>query len=143
MNKNLPLSKYTVLDLTIARAGPTAARVLADWGANVIQVNPPNKPGQKGGSVTGSRDGFDFQNLQRNKRSITIDLKSDLGLELFISLAKKSDVIIENFRADVKHRLKIDYDSINEINPRIIYGSISGFGQTGPYRERPGLDQIV
>lgn len=143
MNKNLPLSKYTVLDLTIARAGPTAARVLADWGANVIQVNPPNKPGQKGGSVTGNRDGFDFQNLQRNKRSITIDLKNNEGHELFLSLAQKSDVIIENFRADVKHRLKIDYDNIKKINPKIIYGSISGFGQTGPYRERPGLDQII
>jgi len=140
---NLPLSKYTVLDLTIARAGPTAARVLADWGANVIQVNPPNKPGQKGGSVTGNRDGFDFQNLQRNKRSITIDLKNDEGHDLFLSLAQKSDVIIENFRADVKHRLKIDYDNIKKINPKIIYGSISGFGQTGPYRERPGLDQII
>ena len=140
---NLPLSKYTVLDLTIARAGPTAARVLADWGANVIQVNPPNKPGQKGGSVTGNRDGFDFQNLQRNKRSITIDLKNDEGHKLFLSLAQKSDVIIENFRADVKHRLKIDYDNIKKINPKIIYGSISGFGQTGPYRERPGLDQII
>jgi len=140
---NLPLSKYTVLDLTIARAGPTAARVLADWGANVIQVNPPNKPGQKGGSVTGNRDGFDFQNLQRNKRSITIDLKNDEGHDLFLSLAQKSDVIVENFRADVKHRLKIDYDNIKKINPKIIYGSISGFGQTGPYRERPGLDQII
>lgn len=143
MKSELPLSDYTVLDLTIARAGPTAARVLADWGANVIQINPPNKPGQKGGSVTGKRDGFDFQNLQRNKRSLSIDLKSDDGHELFLDLAKKSDVILENFRADVKHRLKIDYDAIKKVNNQIVYGSISGFGQNGPYKERPGLDQII
>ena len=84
MKTELPLSDYTVLDLTIARAGPTAARVLADWGANVIQINPPNKPGQQGGSVTGKRDGFDFQNLQRNKRSLSIDLKSNGGHKLFL-----------------------------------------------------------
>ena len=143
LTSNLPLTDYTVLDLTIARAGPTAARVLADWGANVIQINPPNKPGQKGGGVTGKRDGFDFQNLQRNKRSLSIDLKSDEGYKLFLELARKSDVILENFRADVKHRLKIDYDQIKEINSKIVYGSISGFGQTGPYKGRPGLDQIA
>lgn len=143
MTSDLPLTDYTVLDLTIARAGPTAARVLADWGANVIQINPPNKPGQKGGGVTGKRDGFDFQNLQRNKRSLSIDLKSDEGYKLFLELARKSDVILENFRADVKHRLKIDYDQIKEINSKIVYGSISGFGQTGPYKGRPGLDQIA
>ncbi len=143
MENNLPLSKYTVLDLTIARAGPTAARVLADWGANVIQINPPNKPGQKGGSVTGKRDGFDFQNLQRNKRGLTLDLKNPEGHALFLKMASKADVILENFRADVKHRLKIDYDTIKKTNKKIIYGSISGFGQEGPYKERPGLDQII
>ena len=90
MKNNLPLSKYTVLDLTIARAGPTAARVLADWGANVIQINPPNKPGQKGGSVTGKRDGFDFQNLQRNKRGLTLDLKNPEGHALFLKMARKA-----------------------------------------------------
>lgn len=142
-NNNLPLSKYKVLDLTIARAGPTAARVLADWGADVIQVSPPNKPGQKGGNITGKRDGFDFQNLQRNKRSITIDLKNPDGYKLFVELASKVDVIIENYRADVKHRLKIDYETIKKVNPKIIYGSISGFGQDGPYKDRPGLDQIA
>ena len=93
----LPLSKYKVLDLTIARAGPTAARVMADWGADVSQVSPPNRPGQKGGNITGHRDGFDFQNLQRNKRSITIDLKNPEGYKLFMSLASKVDVIIENY----------------------------------------------
>lgn len=143
MGNNLPLSKYTVLDLTIARAGPTAARVLADWGANVIQVNPPNKPGQKGGSITGKRDGFDFQNLQRNKRGLTLDLKSPDGHELFLKMVSKADVVLENFRADVKHRLNIDYDTVKKTNPKIIYGSISGFGQTGPYKDRPGLDQII
>jgi|TARA_B100001093_G_scaffold188863_1_gene181458 formyl-CoA transferase len=143
LKNNLPLSKYTVLDLTIARAGPTAARVLADWGANVIQINPPNKPGQKGGSITGKRDGFDFQNLQRNKRGLTLDLKNPEGHALFLKMASKADVILENFRADVKHRLKIDYDTIKKTNKEIIYGSISGFGQEGPYKERPGLDQII
>ena len=142
-NNKLPLSKYKVLDLTIARAGPTAARVMADWGADVIQVSPPDRPGQKGGNITGHRDGFDFQNLQRNKRSITIDLKNPEGYELFVNLASKVDVIIENYRADVKHRLKIDYETIKKINPNIIYGSISGFGQDGPYKDRPGLDQIA
>jgi len=143
LENNLPLSKYTVLDLTIARAGPTAARVLADWGANVIQINPPNKPGQKGGSITGKRDGFDFQNLQRNKRGLTLDLKNPEGHALFLKMVSKADVILENFRADVKHRLKIDYDTIKKTNKKIIYGSISGFGQEGPYKERPGLDQII
>ena len=132
----LPLSGIVVLDLTRARAGPTAARVLADWGADVIHVEPPDRPGQKGGPLTGSRDGFDFQNLHRNKRSLTIDLATSEGHALFMRLAEKSDVVVENFRADVKHRLGIDYEAIAKINPRIVYGSIAGFGQDGPYRAR-------
>jgi len=138
----LPLEDYMVLDLTQARAGPTSARVLADWGANVIQIVPPPSSGRKG-VTTGSIAGFDYQNLHRNKRSIAIDLTQPDGHALFMRLAEKADVIVENFRADVKHRLKIDFDAIAEINPRIVYGSISGFGQTGPYRDRPGVDQIA
>jgi crotonobetainyl-CoA:carnitine CoA-transferase CaiB-like acyl-CoA transferase len=138
----LPLEDYMVLDLTQARAGPTAARVLADWGANVIQIVPPPSSGKKG-VTTGSLAGFDYQNLHRNKRSLAIDLTKPDGHALFMRLAAKADVIVENFRADVKHRLKIDFDAVAKINPRIVYGSISGFGQTGPYRDRPGVDQIA
>jgi formyl-CoA transferase len=137
----LPLAKFTVLDLTHARAGPTAVRQLADWGANVIKIEPP---GESRGDVTGSRrEGFDFQNLHRNKRSLTLNLKSEDGKAIFFELAKKADVVAENFRSAVKHRLGVDYDSVRRINPRIVYGSISGFGQTGPYAERPGVDQIA
>ena len=139
----LPLANYTVLDLTQARAGPTAARVLADWGANVIYVEPPVSTGKNKGSLTGKRDGSDFQNLHRNKRSLGIDLKNPSGHALFLELVKKADVVVENFRAEVKHRLGIDYETLREINPRLIYGSISGFGQDGPYGKRPGVDQVA
>jgi len=142
-DQSLPLEGYTVLDLTQARAGPTAARVLADWGANVIYVEPPSTSGKNRVALTGQRDSYDFQNLHRNKRSLTIDLKNKDGHALFMKLAAKADVITENFRADVKHRLGIDYDTIHKINPRLVYGSISGFGQTGPYSKRPGVDQIA
>lgn len=140
---NLPLEGYTVLDLTQARAGPTAARVLADWGANVIYVEPPSTSGKNRVALTGQRDSYDFQNLHRNKRSLTIDLKNKDGHALFMKLAAKADVITENFRADVKHRLGIDFESVKKINPRLVYGSISGFGQDGPYSKRPGVDQIA
>ena len=139
----LPLEGYVVLDLTRARAGPTTARVFADWGANVIQIGAPPNSGKKGSTMTGSLAGFDYQNLHRNKRSMTIDLAHPQGHALFMRLAESADVIIENFRADVKHRLGIDYDAVAKRNPRIVYGSISGFGQTGPYRDRPGVDQIA
>jgi crotonobetainyl-CoA:carnitine CoA-transferase CaiB-like acyl-CoA transferase len=134
-----PLSHIRVLDLTIARAGPSAVRLLADWGADVIRVEPPGP----GASVTGSRRGPDEQNLHRNKRSLTVDLKHPQGYAVFMELAGKVDVIVENFKVDVKHRLKIDYEIIKALNPRIIYASISGFGQQGPYAERGGVDQIV
>ena len=140
---SLPLEAFTVLDLTQARAGPTAARVLADWGANVIYVEPPVTSGKNRVGLTGERDGFDFQNLHRNKRSITIDLKQPEGQALFMRLAQRADVIVENFRSDVKTRLGIDYDAVSARNPRIVYGSISGFGQSGPYAKRPGVDQIA
>jgi formyl-CoA transferase len=137
----LPLARFTVLDLAHARAGPTAVRQLADWGANVIKIEPP---GESRGDVTGSRrEGFDFQNLHRNKRGLTLNLKTQEGKAIFFELAKKADVVVENFRSTVKHRLGVDYESVKRVNPRIVYGSISGFGQTGPYALRPGVDQIA
>ncbi len=139
----LPLEKYTVLDLTRARAGPTAARVLADWGANVIAIEHPDRAGSDSSGFTGARSGPDFQNLHRNKRSLSLDMKKPEGHAAFMRLAEKADVVVENFRPDVKRRLKIDYDAVAKINPRIVYGSISGFGQDGPYSDRPGLDQIA
>ena len=139
---DLPLSPYFVLDLTRARAGPTAARQLADWGADVIKVEELVKPGDEDNSWD-LRHGPDFQNLHRNKRSLTINLKDPDGLKIFKQLADKADVIIENYRPDVKHRLGIDYETLKKTNPRLVYASISGFGQDGPYSKRPGLDQIV
>lgn len=137
----LPLSDYTILDLTIARAGPTAVRLLADWGANVIRIEPPPDAGLT--DVTGGRLSPDSQNLHRNKRGITINLKSVDGHALFLKLAAKADVVVENFRKDVKYRLGIDYEAVKKVNPGIVYASVSGFGQDGPYSERPGVDQIV
>jgi formyl-CoA transferase len=136
----LPLNGITVLDLTLARAGPTAVRHFADWGANVIRIEPPASDGE---DVAGRRHGFDFQNLHRNKRAITLNLKSPEGHAAFMKLAKTADVILENMRANVKHRLKVSYDDVKAVNPRIVYGSISGFGQDGPYGPRAGVDQIA
>jgi crotonobetainyl-CoA:carnitine CoA-transferase CaiB-like acyl-CoA transferase len=136
----LPLSRVTVLDLTLARAGPTCVRHLADWGANVIRIEPPESGGE---GVTGNRDGFDFQNLHRNKRTINLDLKSPEGHDAFMRLAATADVVVENMRAAVKHRLKVSYEDVSAVNPRIVYGSISGFGQDGPYGKRAGVDQIA
>jgi crotonobetainyl-CoA:carnitine CoA-transferase CaiB-like acyl-CoA transferase len=136
----LPLNGITVLDLTLARAGPTAVRHFADWGADVIRIEPPATEGE---DVAGRRHGFDFQNLHRNKRAVTLNLKSKEGHEAFMRLAAKADVILENMRANVKHRLKVSYDDVKAINPRIVYGSISGFGQDGPYGPRAGVDQIA
>ena len=138
----LPLKGIRALDLTRARAGPTCARQLADWGADVIKIELPPRPGG-GDGITGERHGFDFQNLHRNKRSLTLNLKAEAGRDIFLRLAKDVDVIVENYRPGVKHRLGIDYDTVREVNPRIVYGSISGFGQSGPYRDRPGVDQIA
>ena len=138
---HFPLSKLKVLDLTRARAGPTCVRQLVDWGAEAIKIEMPG--GRAGDGMGGNRHGFDFQNLHRNKKSVTLNLKHPKGVEIFKTLAKDADVIVENYRADVKHRLGIDYESIRAINPRIVYGSISGFGQEGPYRDRPGVDQIA
>jgi crotonobetainyl-CoA:carnitine CoA-transferase CaiB-like acyl-CoA transferase len=136
------LSRVTVLDLTRVRSGPTCVRQLADWGANVIKIETPPHL-EKGEGPGGPRNGPDFQNLHRNKRSITLDLKSPKGLAAFKRMVEKADVVVENFRPDVKDRLGIAYESLRKINKRIILASISGFGQDGPYRDRPGFDQIA
>jgi crotonobetainyl-CoA:carnitine CoA-transferase CaiB-like acyl-CoA transferase len=138
-----PLKHIRVLDLTIARAGPMAVRLLADWGADVIKIEPPPRKDAQGSSVTGGRRGPDEQNLHRNKRSLAIDLKSAEGKSLFHKLAADADVVVENFRSDVKYRLGVDYETLKAINGKIIYASISGFGQDGPYGKRPGVDQII
>jgi crotonobetainyl-CoA:carnitine CoA-transferase CaiB-like acyl-CoA transferase len=134
------LARFTVLDLTRVRSGPTCVRQLADWGANVIKIEMP--PGAEE-PMGGPREGGDFQNLHRNKRSMTLNLKKPEGLAAFRRMVKKADVVVENFRPDVKKRLGIDYKALAKINPRIVYASISGFGQDGPYANRPGFDQIA
>jgi crotonobetainyl-CoA:carnitine CoA-transferase CaiB-like acyl-CoA transferase len=136
------LSRFTVLDLTRVRAGPTCVRQLADWGANVIKIDALLEDAG-GEQLGGPRHGADFQNLHRNKRAISLNLKDPKGLEVFNRLVAKADVVVENFRPDVKAKLGVDYESVRKINPRIVYGSISGFGQDGPYHKRPGFDQIA
>src|SRR5512132_3803676 len=136
------LERFTVLDLTRVRAGPTCVRQLADWGANVIKIELPPEPGA-GDPLGGPREGSDFQNLHRNKRSMTLNLKAPEALAAFKRMVKKADVVVENFRPDVKRRLGIDYPQLRKINPKLVYGSISGFGEDGPYQGRPGFDQIA
>lgn len=139
----LPLSRFTVLDFTRVRSGPTATRQLGDWGARVIKIEqPPAVAGEEDGFI-GGRLSSDFQNLHRNKESITLNLKKPEAREIMRRLVLKADVVAENYRPDVKKRLGIDYETLAAINPRIVYGSISGFGQTGPYAQRPGVDQIA
>jgi crotonobetainyl-CoA:carnitine CoA-transferase CaiB-like acyl-CoA transferase len=135
------LARFTVLDLTRVRAGPTCVRQLADWGANVVKIDALLEDG--GEQLGGPRQGSDFQNLHRNKRAMSLNLKNPEGLAVFQRLVKKADVVVENFRPDVKDKLGIGYESVRKINPRIVYGSISGFGQDGPYHKRPGFDQIA
>ena len=135
------LSRFTVIDLTRARSGPTCARQFADWGADVIKVEMPPATGESRDFAT--RDDPDFLNLHRNKRSLTLDLKQPEGVAVLKRLAAKADVLIENYRPDVKTRLGIDYETMRGVNPRLVYVSISGFGQDGPYVKRPGLDQIA
>jgi len=138
------LSQFTVLELTVARAGPFAGRQLADWGADVIKIEQPHDPDNPHGRGSmGARHGSDFQNLHRNRRSLTIDLKNPAGIATLTRLAERADVLIENFRPDVKRRLGIDYDTLAKGNPRLVYASISGFGEDGPYGVRAGVDQIV
>ncbi len=139
---SLPLSRFKVIDLTLARAGPSCVRTLADWGADVVRVEPPPEEGEAG-ELVGRRDGSDFQNLHRNKRAITLNLKSEEGREILLRLAEQADVVVENMRPGVTKRLGVDFESVKKRNPRIVYGSISGFGQYGPYGSRPSIDQIA
>jgi crotonobetainyl-CoA:carnitine CoA-transferase CaiB-like acyl-CoA transferase len=134
------LKKFKVIDLTRVRAGPTCVRQFADWGADVIKVEMPEEDDPSGSPT---RYDSDFQNLHRNKRSITLNLKSPEGVEILKRLVKGADVLVENYRPDVKDRLGIGYEAMREANPRLVYVSISGFGEDGPYRDRPGVDQIA
>ena len=138
MSEPLPLSDVTVIDLTIARAGPTAVRQLADWGANVVRVESP-----EGGFEAGGRSSPDYLNLHRNKRSLIVDLKHPDGRAALHRLVQSADVLVENMRSAVKYKLGFDFESLSKVNPRIILGSISGFGQDGPYGQRGGVDQIA
>lgn len=136
------LGRFRVIDLSQVRAGPTCVKQFADFGADVIKVEPPASV-PRGELYVGARDGADMQNLHRNKRSVTVNLKSPRAREVLLPLVRTADVIVENFRPDVKHRLGLDFDSLRQINPRVVLVSISGFGQEGPYRERPGFDQVI
>ena len=135
------LARFRVLDLSRVRAGPTCVRQLADFGADVIKIETP--PSVDADTMGGPRHGPDFQNLHRNKRSMTLNLKDKEGVAIFMQLVKRSDVVVENYRPDVKERLGIGYESLAKANPRVVLASISGFGQDGPYRDRPGFDQIA
>src|SRR6476661_7812971 len=135
------LARFRVIDMTQVRAGPTAARQLADWGADVIQVQMPEH--MRGDDTLGGQDGSDYQYTHRNKRSITLDLKQEEGIATLKRLIAGADVVVENFRPDVKFRLGIDYDTLAKDQPGLVYASISGYGQTGPYAQRPGFDQIA
>src|SRR3984885_8322008 len=141
MTSRLPLDDLRVIDLTVARGGPTCVRQLADWGADVIRVEPPPDPADPG--LTGSRHGFDFQHLHRNKRSLSLNLKAPGGREVLMRLVDTADVLIENMRPPVKKRLGFDFATVHARTPRLVYGSISGFGQDGPYAGRGGVDQIA
>lgn len=135
------LKRFRVIDLTQVRAGPTCCRQLADWGADVIQVQMPEH--MRGDDTLGGQEGSDYQYTHRNKRSITLNLKEPEGIATLKRLIAKADVVVENFRPDVKFRLGIDYDSLSQDNPGLVYASISGFGQDGPLAQRPGFDQIA
>ena len=139
---DLPLDDLKVIDLTVARAGPTCVRQLADWGADVVRIEAP-RHGDGEAQVGADRDSADFQNLHRNKRSLSLDLKTKAGRAVLHRLAAQADVVVENMRPPVKYRLGADYETLSALNPRLIYGSISGFGQQGPYAERGGVDQIA
>ena len=123
---HMPLARFKVLDLTQARSGPTAVRQLADWGADVVKIELPASIGAD--VMGGRRHGSDFQNLHRNKKSLTLNLKTEKGREIFYALAKNADVIVENYRPGVKKRLGIDFEAVRQVNPGIVYGSILGFG---------------
>ena len=142
MNASTALSHITVIDLTRVRAGPTAVRQLADWGAQVIKIEMPASM-DEGEGIGGPREDSDFQNVHRNKRGMTLNLKSPEGVAVLKKLIARADVLVENYRPDVKERLGIGYEALSAINPRLVYASISGYGEDGPYRLRPGFDQIA
>jgi crotonobetainyl-CoA:carnitine CoA-transferase CaiB-like acyl-CoA transferase len=142
MQASTALSHIKVLDLTRVRAGPTAVRQLADWGAQVVKIEMPAGL-DEGEGPGGPREGSDFQNVHRNKRGMTLNLKSPDGVAILKKLAAQADVLVENYRPDVKERLGIGYEAMAAVNPRLIYASISGYGEEGPYRTRPGFDQIA
>jgi crotonobetainyl-CoA:carnitine CoA-transferase CaiB-like acyl-CoA transferase len=137
------LDDVTVLDLTRVRAGPTCVRQFADWGAKVIKIEMPEEGGAATQTDFSARHDADFQNLHRNKRSMTLNLKDAEGAAVLRRMVERADIIVENYRPDVKTRLGIDYEVLSKVNPRLIYASISGFGQDGPYSDRPGVDQIA
>lgn len=137
------LKPFRVLDLSRVRAGPNCVRVLTDFGADVIRIEPPKGVDPNEGMFAANRHGGDFQNLNRNKRSLTLNLKKPGALEIFMKLVETADVVVENWRPDIKKKLGLDYESLAKVNPRIILASISGYGQTGPYSSRPGFDQIM
>jgi crotonobetainyl-CoA:carnitine CoA-transferase CaiB-like acyl-CoA transferase len=142
--EHLPLDDIRVIDLTVARAGPTCVRQLADWGADVIRVEPPGSPEPGAEGVVGeTRHGSDFQNMHRNKRSLALNLKAPGARDVLMRLVDTADVLIENMRPPVKERLGFGFEAVHERNPRLVYGSISGFGQDGPYAERGSVDQIA
>ena len=134
-----------VIDLTQALSGPFATTMLADQGAEVIKIEVPNIGDNSrawGPPFVNGVSSY-FLSINRNKRSITLNLKSEKAKEIFFKLVRNADVIVENFRPGVSKRLGIDYESVKKVNPKIIYASISGFGQTGPYMKRPGYDQVI
>lgn len=146
MSKKLPLDGIRVLDVSQVMAGPFCCMLLADLGADVIKVEPPGVGDQTRkamGFRLKSDDSPGFFALNRNKRSIEIDLKSEEGLEVFYKLVRTADIVVENNRPGVTKRLKIDYPTLKIINPHLIYASISGFGQSGPWSQRPGFDLIA
>ena len=142
MSAHLPLADLRVIDLTVARAGPTCVRQLADWGADVVRVERPDRSDTPG-PVGEHRHGSDYQNVHRNKRSLGLDLKAPGAGEVLMRLVDGADVLVENMRPPVKARLGFDWETVHARNPRLVYGSISGFGQDGPYAERGGVDQIA
>ncbi len=146
MNRPLPLAGVRVLDISQVMAGPYACMLLADLGADVVKIEPPGGGDQTRGAMGFKMKGDDslgFLNMNRNKRSVALNLKSDAGRELLLRMAKDADILIENYRPGAMKRLGLGYEVLKEVNPRLIYTSISGFGQTGPWADRPGFDLMA
>ncbi|MGK9337438.1 CaiB/BaiF CoA transferase family protein [Sinorhizobium meliloti] len=140
------LSGFRVLDCSIAMAGPFAAQRLGDLGADVIKVEPVSGEWQRhvaAGGAGGNRVNVSFLSLNRNKRSLAVDLKSPEGKEVLLDLVKTADIFLQNYRPGVAKRLGVDYDTLSRINPRLVYVSISGYGEDGPYIDRPGQDLVL